>query len=960
MAPEINGDPDLHPSDTPPTSQEQATAASPTPTPPLFAPQGTAPMLPASAAAPMATATTRTYANQCIQVCEPWAADLLNETYNAALTRRFDRILQRMKRGGWTLGSFLEKLFTNPGPGELSRSRRHAQVASAFLGGTMSVKPDHIVKLMYSNKDSAPKAIRLKPGEAADERTPAGGSRIARHLLSEWAIQKVEGYVSKASEDISGKDGGFHLSKEQTTWDFIHGFSLTNEIRPIELRVFVLLRMLAPAALPAALSQAMRPSPQNSAPYFTHLSRPAPVSGGNRKDSVVIIVITFLMLMYARNLHSSLLRKIAGIWLFASNASSSIFTVMSRIGLSASYTTVLKTLRALSASAQLIIREKARQRAFLLIYDNINRMHRAWDPDLGQRDAMDSGTAATLVELMNCDVGKAFDPQALKDARSAGLRKQLTTEVLLGRIDMPELNAVMALHALTFLIAEAPVLSPHQTFINLRFRTTHAKHQMPDGYVTSIHPLATSGHDEGTTQGNRDVLDDLIIRQLGMEKSEVDKLLIIVGGDQSTVEKIRTLQRFLADCPHGYSRYGWVLPLIQLWHMGWADLERVLSTHWGRTALGDMSSFYFINTILKRTIKDVKRPDYYPTQNFVFDTVYLKTDNLDAYFTANPVEIEDLLKLGKQLVDLYLTTEASEMARFGYDGHQFARGDPWPRPPPADDAMDIDDPEDPLPLGDAILANVILRLRDMMPHYEFQHAVSDGDIGRAMNVMAVWTFTFTGCGKNKYSNELLEIACNFQYEYSQNLQNAVLNNWLCTFTPQRGDCFPMDQLQEHNIKLLKKASERGDASFGASFYQEVVSYNIRAFSKANETMKSAMGLGKRGGRHKRQKKEAAMKELATAMSERQLHKFRAGRDLGHKANDDFEAGYIKLADGKVKKFIKRTLADAGNLHADDDAEQEQESRAPEKLPLPNVVVDGLLHCGGHDSDSDEGSDSEAE
>jgi hypothetical protein len=148
---------------------------------------------------------------------------------------------------------------------------------------------------------------------------------------------------------------------------------------------------------------------------------------------------------------------------------------------------------------------------------------------------------------------------------------------------------------------------------------------MPDGHVTKIHPLATSGHDEGTTQGNRDVLDDLILRQLGMKKDEVDKLLIIVGGDQSTVEKIRTLQKFLDDCPHGYSQYGWVLPLIQLWHMGWADLERILSTHWGQTAsnseTGDMSSFCFVNTILKRKIKDVKRPDYYPTQNFIFDTL---------------------------------------------------------------------------------------------------------------------------------------------------------------------------------------------------------------------------------------------------------------------------------------------------------------------------------------------------
>jgi len=49
-----------------------------------------------------------------------------------------------------------------------------------------------------------------------------------------------------------------------------------------------------------------------------------------------------------------------------------------------------------------------------LIYDNINRMNRAWDPDLGQKDAVHSGTAATFVELEDCDIFEAFDARILK------------------------------------------------------------------------------------------------------------------------------------------------------------------------------------------------------------------------------------------------------------------------------------------------------------------------------------------------------------------------------------------------------------------------------------------------------------------------------------------------------------------------------------------------------------------
>ncbi|KAJ7619940.1 hypothetical protein DFH06DRAFT_1306174 [Mycena polygramma] len=888
MDSELDGDPGLHPLNSLPTAQVPGTDGSTVATRSISAHQTSPSFAPGALSTSDASfkvdqevqACPIIYVDQGIQVGEPWAELLVKETHNPVLThdRRFERILLRIQRGGWNVGTFLAKLLAFPTRGTMSRSPRHAQLVSAFLRGTQQVLADDVAELMYASKDSVPKP-RNNHGEGVSEDS---AERMARHRLSEWAIRKVEGYVSDSSAEISGKDGGFHLSKEETTWEFLHGFSLAKAVQPMEVKGAVLLRILAAAALQAALRKKLRPSAHNPTPYSTHLSRTVPPgSGRNRKDPLVIIVITFLMLMYARNLHFAVFRKIAGIWLFANNASASIFSVLCRIGLSSSYSTVLKTLRALSASAQLMIREKARQRAFLLIYDNINRMQRAWDPDLGQRDAIDNGTAATLVELVGCDIKKAFNPKPLKDARAAKLRAQLTTDVLVDRIDVVELNAVMALHCIMFLITEAPALAHHKSFVNLRFRTTHAKHRMPDDHITMIYPLATSGKDEGTTSGNRDVLDDLIVRQLGMDKSEIDKLLIIVGGDQSTVEKLRTLQKFLGDCDHGYTRRHVFL--------------------------------FLINTILKRKIKDVKRPDYYPTQNFIFDTlraeiidcwkIHLGTNDLNAHFTANPIEIEDLIKLAQGLVDLYLTTTASEMARAGYELHGFTVGDPWPRKPVDEDAMDVDDTEQ-QPRGDAVLANTILRLRDSMLHYEFQYAVSDGDIGRAMNV---WTFTFPGCGKNKYANELLEIACNFQYEYSAALQDMTLNNWLCKLVKNGGLFFPMDQMQEHNIKLLKKASERCNASFGDPFYQDVVSYNIRAFAQASETMKFAVGIGKTGGKHKRKKKEAAMRELSRAMQERQLHKFRAGRDFGHKANDDFEAGFIKL-DGGKEIYMRTTTA----------------------------------------------------
>ncbi|KAI0054820.1 hypothetical protein BV25DRAFT_1816482 [Artomyces pyxidatus] len=686
--------------------------------------------------------------------------------------------------------------------------------------------------------------------------------------------------------------------------------------------------------------------------------------------------------MSACNLHFTAFQKVVGVWLFAHTASDGIYAILSRLGLSVSYTTVLKLLRALSNSAVGIVREIADLRAFLLIYDNINRMSRAWDADLGQRNIIHNGTAATFIELDlgGRDVKIVFDPAPLRKAQEDERRRSLNLNLLYNRIPWGRINTVCALHCLRYLVDEVPVLHTHHDFIHLRFRTTLAVHRMKPGRKTALHPLATSDHDEGNTAENARVLDDLLIRQLRMPKEEVNKLLVIVGGDQSTVEKLRTLKKFLASCPHGYKQYGWVLPLIQLWHMGWADLERVLSTHWGNSHETDLSSFQTTNNIMGRNVKNVKRPDYYPAQRLVLDTLRvdildcwrsnLGVSDLDAYFRATPMEIEDLLELAEKFRLKYLTMIAHEDASHPKAGSQmntsarFKTGKPWTSAktaPLASEAAKVTDKPTVPFIGDRVLANSILRMRDSMLHMEFQYAIADGDIGRAMDIMSVWTFTFTGCGKNKYANEMLELTCNFEFEYSKDLQNVIKDNWLVNLTGIDGCWFPMDLLQEKNIKQLKKMSTRRDAEFGGEFFQKVIAVNIRAFLEAITSMKTAVGLGAKGGSHRRKAKEASARELTRHIEEQGLHEFRTGRTGGHIAQDDFAVGYDRLLTSKkLQDFVDRTVRDAGAIHADEDEDDDKQHGTgdahgsngvdgPEgrisELPMPNMVVNGRLEDG---------------
>ncbi|KAI0043311.1 hypothetical protein FA95DRAFT_411632 [Auriscalpium vulgare] len=447
-----------------------------------------------------------------------------------------------------------------------------------------------------------------------------------------------------------------------------------------------------------------------------------------------------------------------------------------------------------------------------------------------------------------------------------------------------------------------------------------------------------------------------------MPKEEVEKLMVIVGGDQSTVEKLRTLKKFMASCPHGYSRYGWVLPLIQLWHMGWADLERVLSTHWGESAADDLSSFKSTNIILGRKVKDVKRPDFYPAQHLVFDNLKVEilecwrkclgVADLEAHFAANNVEAEDLFTQARELNRRYLTMDAYERALYPdtTSADFFPIGQPWSTPASTQPIA-----------GDQVLANGILRRRDSMLHLEYQYGLADGDIGRAFNIMAVWTFTFPGSGRNKYANEMLELACNFEFEYSAELQLAIKNNWLCNLSGFDGCWFPQDLLQEKNIKQLKKMSQRRDASFGGSFFQEVVSLNIRAFIGSIKSMRTMVLLQNKGESHRRAEKKSGARELTRRIDEHGLLTFRAGRTSGHVAQDDFEVGFRSYAANdskKIRDFVERTIQDMADLHSAEEMLESTTEHVLEDLPLPNMVIDGELVDGEmletfYDEDADD-------
>jgi hypothetical protein len=224
---------------------------------------------------------------------------------------------------------------------------------------------------------------------------------------------------------------------------------------------------------------------------------------------------------------------------------------------------------------------------------------------------------------------------------------------------------------------------------------------------------------------------------------------------------------------------------------------------------------------------------------------------------------------------------------------------------------------------------------------------------------------FQGSGANKYANELLELTPNFDFEFPEELMNAIKNNWLVNLTGYSSGWFPGDLMQEHNIRLLKKMAQRRDAEFRGHFFSEVISRNIRAFINLKRFLPESVGLKKMSEMHGTARTKTIARVLENAHKSHSPHIFRAGRSFGFKARDDFSRGFQLLREGKLDVFVKRTTQDPLAVQGDSDTDcgeldltEEEEDSVPRQTVFPTVFSDeGALVV---DDLSDEGNDSEVE
>jgi len=154
---------------------------------------------------------------------------------------------------------------------------------------------------------------------------------------------------------------------------------------------------------------------------------------------------------------------------------------------------------------------------------------------------------------------------------------------------------------------------------------------------------------------------------------------------------------------------------------------------------------------------------------------------------------------------------------------------------------------------------------------------------------------------------LLEVYCLLRYEASQDLREAILNNWLVNITGELGKWIEADLLQEHYNRWLEDMVKKRGGDFDDNFYRHTLSPNVDHFLRIKEEIENAFSLKSRGKSHTSPHLRDELRLLLTLFMEENLHLFFTGRTLGHAATNQFNEGYSRLDTGKLDDFISKSM-----------------------------------------------------
>ncbi|KAF8150291.1 hypothetical protein K438DRAFT_1779079 [Mycena galopus ATCC 62051] len=577
-----------------------------------------------------------------------------------------------------------------------------------------------------------------------------------------------------------------------------------------------------------------------------------------------------LVLLYFRYRFALVFLMLIGLFAFTCNANQELVSLLCRLGMAVSYQTTLATLHLLAAdsNAHLKLLDTFTGNLgprFLILFDNVNKIKWAWQPTLGHKDELKSGTASTIIELEDVLPG-ALHSEPLIEKIQAKARLNLTVKQLRDDIDWPHIRGIGAGTVLQIWLKYLPTMSHHCATVEKHFTVTHAKHPL-HLRKSKIHTTQVSNIDESTTVGAANVLRN-ILGQLLIPPISLFKWMIMICGDQLSIDCIRKIICYTAKGDTLYEQHKWALPIIQLWHLKWAWQKAIFLLHWHSGLEKGTFGLHHDVVFIECKKFNHNKCDFYPAhpiledhfETLVLDTLRLLCEQHTDFVTPTETKLIDALQLYFEpegplgactfeqlhefatiVYDRYMCSAAADDA----SGHLHQcdvnmHGEPW-----SSEVIN----EEPEMLQ---TTSTHLKKKVTLWYMELCMATAEGDISFLRNIgrahfFSVFStmllrFSFRGAGSTNYGNELLELTCSFLYKFSADLITTVLNNDLINPSGRIRHWLELDLLQEHFNFWIKCLFNATSHDFDSKHLSEAVGLNIASISKLRETFPGLFGL----------------------------------------------------------------------------------------------------------------------
>ncbi|KAH7318797.1 hypothetical protein B0J17DRAFT_633960 [Rhizoctonia solani] len=770
-------------------------------------------------------------------------------------TSRIDKTKAVMEKiaeqKNYSLDDFLQHVFEPETIDKLPRNSSDALRSWLRGGSKQGTRPVEIVDAIYRHpagltRDKSRRLPHLSfqelsppPFSPADANShprdasllpPARSEGLAsvrlnsREGLEEWMVRGTLAQVEREAEVLA--DGNEGLARGAgMTWGMLDETSVLDQRDAMRDTAPVIWAIMSTIAFLYRSSR--NPKDNRDGEPRSHST-----SGSSSRDPTLGIMFAVSILLSFRNPLVNFVQSVVAVFLFACNAHKTVYRAFNRIGLSTAHSTLHSHLKDLGKSTREALKSLGRRayesaagiiqgphQYFMLIFDNVNKYHNvSRNQTVGMKNQMKNGTAATAIVLEDVPPG-AFNPKPYQENIDRNARQGLTTEALFGKVED-------------------------------KFKTQYARHRLRLRRSVTF-SFGTSSIEENTTRGVSDVSHDLVFTQMEMEPSWFEHLLILIGGDQLSIDRLHKAKRCKSAEQLVYESRSWMVPIIQLWHMKLAYLRSIFRIHWFDKVRTRLLGLHHGAEALGRQVNSTVN-DFYACHNVV-KTVF-EAMVLIATFTILQEETGRFSENNNHMTNQLASFFAAKGLLENSTSNSFKALQPRQTACAPEDNTNVPTmPVNPsiYPNADQMLGNLVLFMCDAFVYLEFASVIPEGDVGRVMEVIKVLRFSFWGSKVANYGRELLEMACQFNFEYPKALKTAILNNYLVNPSGLNGHWQEGDFFQEHSNKAIKSVFNTKNSDWDSTFLQDVVSVNIQGLSLLRETFLQFLGLNKTGsGRSK--------------------------------------------------------------------------------------------------------------